>query len=259
MARLAEWVYGGCLSTSWRARVFYKVRGRLTYANVMATIAVFVALGGSSYAALQVTGKNVKDSSLTGRDIKNSSLTTSDVKNRSLLSQDFKAGQLPAGPKGDTGPQGPKGDPGAPGQNGTNGSSAASALGGGGFVPSPGFSTAQTTYCSPDEVQAGNSCTADEATQQNTLAFLSPNATIVARDLFVRQAGAAFTSRTYALRVEGTDTAVACTLAGDTQTTCNSGAATATIPPGSRILLKVDSSANALANGFWFGWRATTP
>jgi hypothetical protein len=70
----------------------------------MATIAVFIALGGSSYAAIVITGRNVKNSSLTGRDIKNSSLTTSDVKNRSLRAVDFKSGQLPAGP------QGPKGD-----------------------------------------------------------------------------------------------------------------------------------------------------
>ena len=43
------------------------LRARLTYANVMATIAVFVALGGSSYAAITITGKNVRNSSLTGR------------------------------------------------------------------------------------------------------------------------------------------------------------------------------------------------
>jgi hypothetical protein len=88
--------------------VLAKFRTRLTYANVVATLALFVALGGSSYAAVKITGKNVKDSSLTGKDIKNSSLTTSDVKNRSLLAKDFKSGQLPSGPKGD------KGDTGAP-------------------------------------------------------------------------------------------------------------------------------------------------
>ena len=77
-----------------------KLRNRLTFANVVSVLALFVALGGSSYAAIKVTGKNVKDSSLTGKDIKNSSLTSSDVKNRSLLSKDFKTGQLPAGPRG---------------------------------------------------------------------------------------------------------------------------------------------------------------
>lgn len=88
------------------------IRSRMSYANVMATIAVFIALGGSSYAAIKVTGKNVKDSSLTGRDVKNSSLTGSDVKDRSLLSKDFKEGQLPAGPAG---------APGAPGRDGVDG------------------------------------------------------------------------------------------------------------------------------------------
>ena len=47
-----------------------KVRSTLTYANVMATLAVFIALGGSSYAALRITGKNVPKDALTGADIK---------------------------------------------------------------------------------------------------------------------------------------------------------------------------------------------
>jgi hypothetical protein len=86
-----------------------RVRSCLSYANVMATVAVFIALGGSSYAALKVTGKQVKDSSLTGADIRNSSLTGSDVKDRSLRAVDFKSGQLPRGPKGDPGPKGDTG------------------------------------------------------------------------------------------------------------------------------------------------------
>jgi hypothetical protein len=116
-----------------------QLRTRVTYANVMATIAVFIALGGSSYAAVKVTGKNVKDGSLTGKDVKNSALTGVDVKNGSLLAADFGGGQLPAGPqgpKGDTGAKGDKGDKGEaclssdpncrgpqgePGTNGTDG------------------------------------------------------------------------------------------------------------------------------------------
>ena len=71
-----------------------KVHRRLSYANVMATAADFVAQGGSSYAAAEITGKDVRDGSLTGADIRNNSLTSADIKNGSLLAVDFKAGQL---------------------------------------------------------------------------------------------------------------------------------------------------------------------
>jgi hypothetical protein len=50
------------------------IRRRLSYANVMATIAVFIALGGSSYAALTITGADVRDGSLTYRDLKKDTL-----------------------------------------------------------------------------------------------------------------------------------------------------------------------------------------
>jgi hypothetical protein len=91
---------------------------------VVATIALFVALGGGATAAVLITGKNVKDGSLTGRDIKNNSVASVDVKDGDLLSKDFKAGQLPAGaqgPKGDQGLKGDKGDKGDPGLTGDKG------------------------------------------------------------------------------------------------------------------------------------------
>jgi TRAP-type C4-dicarboxylate transport system permease large subunit len=59
---------------------FGKVRGALSYANVVATAAIFVALGGSSYAALMVTSKDVRDNSLRSRDIRNNTLTSRDVR-----------------------------------------------------------------------------------------------------------------------------------------------------------------------------------
>src|SRR4051794_21757471 len=98
-----------------RVALLSNIRSKLTYANVMATSAVFIALGGSSYAAIKVTGKNVKDSSLTGRDIRNNSVSGRDVKSiksgdvsdRSLLAKDFKPGQLPQGDRGPAGQPGP--------------------------------------------------------------------------------------------------------------------------------------------------------
>ena len=48
-------------------------KDKLTYANVVATLALFIALGGSAFA-LTITGGNVKNGSLTGRDIKRNSI-----------------------------------------------------------------------------------------------------------------------------------------------------------------------------------------
>jgi len=60
------------------------LKQRLTYANVMATMAVFIALSGSSYAALKVTGKDVRNSSLTYRDLKRNTLGGTRIKESRL-------------------------------------------------------------------------------------------------------------------------------------------------------------------------------
>jgi hypothetical protein len=88
------------------------------HATVVAYLALFVALGGTSYAALSISGKNVKNGSLTGADLKNNSVASADVRDRGLLAKDFKAGQLPAGPTGPTGAPGVPGLPGAAGSSG---------------------------------------------------------------------------------------------------------------------------------------------
>src|SRR3954469_1815472 len=43
------------------------LRRHLTYANVMATLAVFIALGGSSYAAFTISGRNIKNPPIPGK------------------------------------------------------------------------------------------------------------------------------------------------------------------------------------------------
>jgi hypothetical protein len=59
-------------------------RRHLSYANVMATAAVFIALGGSSYAALTITGADVRNGSLSYRDLKKNTLGGSRVKESRL-------------------------------------------------------------------------------------------------------------------------------------------------------------------------------
>jgi hypothetical protein len=46
------------------------IRRRLTYANVMATVAVFIALGGVAWAAATINSKDVIDNSLKSVDLK---------------------------------------------------------------------------------------------------------------------------------------------------------------------------------------------
>lgn len=61
-----------------------RLRDKLSYANVVATLALFVALGGSSYAAITISGKNIKNGSVTGKDIKRNSLGARQVKESRL-------------------------------------------------------------------------------------------------------------------------------------------------------------------------------
>ena len=65
-----------------------KGRFRLSYANVIASIALFIALcGGTATAAkLVITGKNIKDNTVTSKDIKNYSLQAKDLKKGLLAS-----------------------------------------------------------------------------------------------------------------------------------------------------------------------------
>jgi hypothetical protein len=87
-----------------------RIRPRITYANVISTLALCLAMGGVSYAALKLPANSVGS-----KQLKNNSVTSPKVKNRSLLAKDFKTGQLPSGAKGDKGDKGDQGTQGAAG------------------------------------------------------------------------------------------------------------------------------------------------
>ena len=61
-----------------------KLRSHLTYANVMSTLAVFIALGGSSYAAVTISGSNIKNRSIPRTKIRHNTLTGTEIKESRL-------------------------------------------------------------------------------------------------------------------------------------------------------------------------------
>ncbi|HXR59976.1 MAG TPA: collagen-like protein, partial [Solirubrobacterales bacterium] len=104
------------------AIIVSSILDKLTYANVVATLALFVALGGASYAALQlpknsVGAKQLKKNAVTSRKIAKGAVT------RAKLSADAMSAL--EGPRGARGEVGPKGDPGPKGEPGPLGPSEA--------------------------------------------------------------------------------------------------------------------------------------
>jgi hypothetical protein len=93
-------------------------------AMVVACVALLVALGGTSVAAVSQLARNsvgpaqLQFGAVTNPKIRSNAITSVKVRNRSLLRADFAPGQLPAGP---TGPQGPAGPAGAAGPAGPAG------------------------------------------------------------------------------------------------------------------------------------------
>ena len=61
-----------------------RLRQRLTYANVMSTVAVFIALGGSSYAALTISGSSITNRSIPAKKLKRNSITAKEVRESRL-------------------------------------------------------------------------------------------------------------------------------------------------------------------------------
>lgn len=96
----------------------------------VALLALFVALGGSSYAAITLSTNSVKSKHIAKGAVKRSEIAkravnSAKVADFSLLAQDFKSGQLPTGPQGPQGQQGQQGLKGDKGDTGEPGSAAA--------------------------------------------------------------------------------------------------------------------------------------
>ena len=97
--------------------------GRHVRHQFVGYLALFIALGGVSYAATlprnSVSSPQIKDRQVKNPDLARDSVTTAKVKNATLLRGDFRAGQLPTGATGAAGATGPMGETGATGAGAT--------------------------------------------------------------------------------------------------------------------------------------------
>lgn len=69
-----------------------QIRKRLTYANVMSTIAVFLVIGGASALAASQLGKNTVGT----KQLKNNAVTTSKIKKEAVTTAKIKKGAVTA-------------------------------------------------------------------------------------------------------------------------------------------------------------------
>ena len=86
-------------------RALRRLRPRITYANVMATLAMFIALGGGAYAV------TVPRNSVGSAQLKKNAVNARAVRDRSLGAAELRSGTLPlsvAGKADDTDPPAPK-------------------------------------------------------------------------------------------------------------------------------------------------------
>jgi hypothetical protein len=71
-----------------------QIRKRLTYANVMSSIAVFLVLGGAAYAAHKVGSNEIKGNAITTGKIKKEAVTSTKIKNNAVTGVKVKDGSL---------------------------------------------------------------------------------------------------------------------------------------------------------------------
>lgn len=149
--------------------------------NAVAYLALSVALGGTSYAAVKLPKNSVGAS-----QIKTNAVTSSEVKNGSLLAKDFKAGQLPKGAKGD---KGDKGDTGAQGVQG---------------IPGPDL---ERVAAQRDGAGGGTNVTAGGQTEINSVTINAPTAgtLLISGHAFINNGGTAG-SYTLVAKLDGTAT-----------------------------------------------------
>jgi hypothetical protein len=79
-----------------------RLRRHLSFANAVACLALFVALGGSAYAASQINGSKIVKQSIGGGKLKNETITSKQIKKASLGSSVIDVSALGTVPSAQT-------------------------------------------------------------------------------------------------------------------------------------------------------------
>jgi len=197
---------------------------RPTFSDVVALLALFIALGGASYAAVQIPrnsvgAKQLKKNAVTAKKIKKNAVNSRKVRDGSLLAKDFKPGQLPAGA---TGPAGRDGSPGETGPTGPSGTAV--------VMGRSGPLALAARYMSP----SGGSALASSAAE---VAMRSPSVPVELSNLQIWLSTAPGPGNSRRLDVLANGAPVAgCTVAAFA-VTCTDDTV-ATIPPGAELAIR---------------------
>ena len=97
-----------------------KIRERLTYSNVLATLALFLAIGGGSFAFAALKKNSVKSKQIAAGAVKepeiaSGAVSTDKLANGAVTAAKLAPGTATQGPQGAQGPQGPEGPQGLSG------------------------------------------------------------------------------------------------------------------------------------------------
>ncbi len=141
----------------------------LSYANVMASVAVFVALGGGAYAAVQVNGKDIQNHTITGKKIKRNTLGSKQIKESRL-------GEVPSASRSKYATKAGSADT---ADSATSAASATRATSAGTATTATSATTAETATAATNAANAANATNAANADNAATLGGDPPSAFFV--------------------------------------------------------------------------------
>lgn len=146
----------------------HTTRHRPTPATVIASVALFVSLGGVGYAAATIGSAQIKNNSVQGKDIRNGTIKSPDIAKATRNALKGKTG--PVGPVGATGPRGADG---AKGDTGAAGATNVTVVRNSFLVPS-GSTAGASAECPAGSRATGGGVAAIPAAENDTIIASGP-------------------------------------------------------------------------------------